>query len=70
MVQMYMDSYPKSTLTAQLKTLQQEIDQLRESMHKIAKEKNSLSDPAVVHISQLLDEKLNLHHKAYTHRSH
>jgi prefoldin subunit 5 len=69
MVQMCMDPDPES-LTAQLKALQQEIDQLRERMHKIAKEKNSLSDPAVIHISQLLDEKLNLHYKAYTHHSH
>jgi hypothetical protein len=70
MVRMCIDCYLKSTLTAHLETLQQEIAQLRENMHKIAKEKNSLSDPAVVHISQLLDEKLNLHYKAYTHRSH
>jgi hypothetical protein len=36
-----------------------EIAELRDKMHKIASKKNSLTHPAVVAISQLLDTKLN-----------
>ncbi|WCN38945.1 aspartyl-phosphate phosphatase Spo0E family protein [Aneurinibacillus uraniidurans] len=49
-----------------LYVLQHEIQSLREHMHQIAHEKKNLTDPDVVRISQLLDEKLNLHHKVLT----
>jgi Na+/phosphate symporter len=67
MISMYME-HNNPSLINQLEVLQREILQLRESMYKVAKEKNSLSHPEVVEISQLLDAKLNLHHRAS--RSH
>lgn len=49
-----------------LHVLQHEIQSLREHMHRIAREKKNLTDPDVVRISQLLDEKLNLHYRTLT----
>lgn len=49
-----------------LHALQHEIQSLRELMHTIAREKQNLADPDVVRISQLLDEKLNLHYRILT----
>ncbi|BAU27441.1 Spo0E like sporulation regulatory protein [Aneurinibacillus soli] len=49
-----------------LHVLQHEIQSLRDLMHNIAREKKNLTDPDVVRISQLLDEKLNLHYRTLT----
>ncbi|AMA72527.1 MULTISPECIES: aspartyl-phosphate phosphatase Spo0E family protein [Aneurinibacillus] len=70
MLSSYMENTPNTDFVYQLENLQQEITQLRESMYKIAKEKNSLCHPEVVEISQLLDQKLNLHARVSNRRSH
>jgi hypothetical protein len=64
MLQVYVSNQEASHFHLLEESLHDEIAALREQMHRVAEQKKNLSDPAVVKISQLLDQKLNLYDRA------